>query len=48
MTLGELLSRVRSDRDPASGVMALACLDLIELDLASAPLGPATIVRLRA
>jgi hypothetical protein len=48
MPLGELLSRLRSDRDPAPSVMAMACLNLIELDLTSAPLGPATIVRLRA
>jgi hypothetical protein len=48
MALAELLSRLRCDRDPAPGVMALACLNLIELDLTSAPLGPATIVRLRA
>jgi hypothetical protein len=48
MTLAELVGRVRSDRDPAPSVMALACLDLIELNLTSAPLGPATIVRLRA
>jgi hypothetical protein len=48
MPLAELLSRLRCDRDPAPGVMALACLNLIELDLTSAPLGPATIVRLRA
>jgi len=47
MRLGELLSRLRSDRDPAPSLMALACLNLIELDLTSAPLGPATIVRLR-
>jgi hypothetical protein len=44
MPLGEFLSRLRSDRDPAPSVMALACLNLIELDLTSAPLGPATIV----
>jgi hypothetical protein len=48
MRLGELLSRLRSDRDPVPPVMALACLNLIELDLTSAQLGPATIVRLRA
>jgi hypothetical protein len=44
MRLGELLGRLRSDRDPAPSVMALACLNLIELNLTSAPLGPATIV----
>jgi hypothetical protein len=46
MPLGELLSRLRSDRDPAPSVMALACQNRIELDLTSAPLGPATVVRL--
>jgi hypothetical protein len=46
MPLAELLSRLRSDRDPAPAVMAMACLNLVELDLTSAPLGPATIARL--
>jgi hypothetical protein len=35
------------DRDPAPAVMAPACLNLIELDLTSAPIGPATLARLR-
>jgi hypothetical protein len=48
MTLSRLLSAVRSDRDPNPGVMALACSDLIELDLISRPLGPQTIARSRA
>jgi hypothetical protein len=48
MPLGELLSRLRSERDPVPVVMALACLNLIELDLTSAPLGPGTVARLRA
>jgi hypothetical protein len=48
MTLSRLLSAVRSDRDPNPAVMALACSDLIELDLVSRPLGPQTIVRARA
>jgi hypothetical protein len=46
--LSRLLSAVRSDRDPNPGVMALACSDLIELDLISRPLGPQTIARARA
>lgn len=47
MPLGELLSRLRSHRDPASAVMSLACNDLIDLDLDSTPLGPRTLTRLR-
>lgn len=47
MPLGELLSRLRSHRDPATAVMSLACSDIIELDLESAPLGPRTVTRLR-
>lgn len=47
MPLGDLLNRLRSNRDPATAVMALACADLVELDLVSAPLGPQTIARLR-
>jgi hypothetical protein len=48
MSLARLLTAVRSDRDPNPGVMALACSDLIELDLVSRPLGPQTIARARA
>jgi hypothetical protein len=48
MTLSRLLSTVRTDRDPTPAVMAMACSDLIELDLVSRPLGPQTIVRARA
>ncbi len=48
MSLSRLLGAVRSDRDPSPGVLALACSDLIELDLVSRPLGPDTIVRARA
>jgi hypothetical protein len=47
MPLADLLNRLRSNRDPATAVMALACADLIELDLVSAPLGPRTMTRLR-
>jgi hypothetical protein len=39
---------VRGDRDPNPAVMALACSDLIELDLVSRRLGPQTIARARA
>jgi hypothetical protein len=48
MSLSRLLGVVRSDRDPSPGVLALACSDLIELDLVSRPLGPDTIARSRA
>jgi hypothetical protein len=46
MALSRLLFKVRSDRDdPSPAVLALACSDLIELDLVSRPLGPQTIAR---
>jgi hypothetical protein len=48
MTLARLLSTIRSDREPSAAIMALACSDLIELDLVSRPLGPATVVRSRS
>lgn len=48
MALSRLLSSLRSDRDPNPAIMALACSDLIELDLVSRPLGPQTIARSRA
>ncbi len=48
LPLGLLLSRIRATRDPAPVVMAMACSDLIELDLVSRPLGPSTIVRSRS
>jgi hypothetical protein len=47
LPLGELCRRVRSDRDPVAAVMALACQNLIELDLTSGPIGPTTSVRTR-
>jgi hypothetical protein len=47
MTLSRLLSAVRSERDPGAAVMALACADIVELDLKSIPLGPMTAVRSR-
>jgi len=48
MTLGCLLRRVRGPRDPSLAVMALACADMLELDLITEPLGPTTIVRCRS
>jgi hypothetical protein len=47
MALSRLLSSLRSDRDPNPAILALACSDLIELDLISRPLGPQTIARVR-
>jgi len=48
MPFGELLKSIPSERDPAPAVMALACADLLYLDLESQPLRPATIVSYRA
>jgi hypothetical protein len=48
LSLGQLLQRVRADREPAAAVMALACSDVLELDLISDPIGPATMVRSRS
>ncbi len=47
LPLGGLLQAVRSERDPAAAVLSLACDDLVELDLTSGPIGPATVVRTR-
>jgi hypothetical protein len=47
MSFGRLLSALRGDRDPSPAVLALACSDLVELDLLSGPLGPETITRIR-
>jgi hypothetical protein len=48
MPLGQLLKSIRGDRDPTPAVMALACADLLTLDLVSQPLGPGTIARSRS
>ncbi len=48
LALGELLKSIRSENDPVPAVMALACADLLSLDLMSSPLGPVTIARSRA
>ncbi len=48
MPLSHLIQAIHSDRDPGPAVMAMACSSLVEIDLADAPLGPATIVRCRA
>ncbi|MBR0728601.1 hypothetical protein JQ582_04745 [Bradyrhizobium japonicum] len=44
MSLGDLLKSIQSDVDPAPAVMALACANLVELDLVSHPLSPTTLV----
>ncbi|HVV41973.1 MAG TPA: hypothetical protein VHC94_13010 [Nitrobacter sp.] len=46
MALDRLLAGIVG-REPAAAVMALACDDLLELDLESGPLGPTTTVRTR-
>jgi hypothetical protein len=48
MSLGYLLQQLRGPRDPGRAVMALACSDLLELDLDMGPLGPSTTVRCRS
>lgn len=48
MPLGRLLASVNADRDPTPAVLAMACADLVELDLLSRPLGPLTMVGSRA
>ncbi|MCP3471818.1 hypothetical protein NLM33_25120 [Bradyrhizobium sp. CCGUVB1N3] len=45
--LGRLLEIIRSGEDPSPAVMALACADLLEIDLTSEPLGPSTMLRAR-
>jgi hypothetical protein len=47
MPLSRLSAEVRWSADPVAAVLALACLDLVELDLTSIPLGPETVVRRR-
>lgn len=48
MSLARLLAAIQSDRDPSPAIMALACSDLVVLDLVTRPLGPDTIARSRA
>ena len=40
MTLAKLMSAVRIQTKSAAAVFALACADLVELDLGAAPIGP--------
>jgi hypothetical protein len=48
MPLDRLLRSLVCGRDPAAAVMALACDDLLELDLTSDRIGPTTVVRSRS
>lgn len=48
MPLGELLKSLAGETDPAPAVMALACANLVCLDLFAQPLSPTTLVRLCA
>jgi hypothetical protein len=48
MRLACLLSSIPADRDPSPAILAMACSDLVVLDLVTRPLGPRTIVRARA
>jgi hypothetical protein len=47
MPLNRLGAEASCTRDPIATTFAMACLDLIELDLTSIPLGPETSVRRR-
>jgi hypothetical protein len=47
MPLARLSSEVRWALDPVATVLAMACLDLVELDLTTIPVGPETVVRRR-
>ncbi|WP_208867071.1 hypothetical protein [Bradyrhizobium sp. AS23.2] len=44
MPLGELLKSIRSEVDPVPAILALACADLVYLDLTSQPLSPTSTV----
>ncbi|BAR54025.1 hypothetical protein ACFLEY_13800 [Bradyrhizobium sp. YCK136] len=46
MALGQLLKSLDGEGDAAVAVMALACANLVCLDLFSQPLSPTTLVRL--
>jgi hypothetical protein len=48
LPLSQLLAAIQGDRDPAPAVMAMACSNLVELDLTSGALGPSTLARSRA
>jgi hypothetical protein len=46
-TLSQTAAEMRLASDPVAAVLALACQDLVEIDLRSSPLGPESIVRRR-
>lgn len=48
MPLRRLLPAIRTSADPVAAVLALACQDIVDLDLLSAPIGPSTIARVRS
>jgi hypothetical protein len=45
MTFSDLLGAVRTPADPAAALMALACSNLVEIELDRGPIGPSTKVR---
>ena len=47
MPLARLSSEVRWGIDPVATVLAMACLDLVEIDLTTVPVGPESVVRRR-
>jgi hypothetical protein len=47
LRIGDLVGDARFRGDPSAALMALACHDVVELDLGDAVLGPATNARIR-
>jgi hypothetical protein len=48
MRLRDLMSTVKVSRDSTTAVFAMACADLVELDLASAPVSSESVVKCRS
>jgi hypothetical protein len=48
MQLAQLVESLPAERDPAPALLAMACADLIEIDILSRPIGPRTMIRSRA
>jgi hypothetical protein len=48
MRLRDLISTIRVSRDSTTAIFALACSDLVELDLTSAPLSSESLVKCRS
>jgi hypothetical protein len=46
-TLSQVAAEMRLSSDPVAAVLALACQDLVEIDLKSSPLGPESVLRRR-